>query len=539
MQVECEPAITQDSHFLPPSALLLTLGSFPFITIYFAMSASTSTTTTTSMRFFLIALLLNVTFAHRIGPRGNYKQQKDDDTRPFRMQQHRRKLIDHSIPSYYESRQSYKQMMSKSLDCGPGHTPGGAANYGDCMDPTASPTPPPTQPPIDPQVEITYQPGEFSNMARSVDNNLILSNGLVARPIAETGEFVEFDNGGGQSATRFHVHPDGAAVFEKPDGGWYYTSNAENETVGSEWWNGGVGSIEFNSDGSIIGYQRVADRLRMNCGGGKTPWNSWATCEEADNGRVYQVDPAGVIFKNQTALGRSGHYESFAYDDKTDVPTFYVTRDSNRGALTRFTPNDQGMACFNMPKDADRWCTLSHGSLSYLVISGGPSGTFTWSNTENDGRNNAESWYPNSEGIDVVDGMLYTTSKKLKQLMILNLRTFTYTIESTVGGAFDQQPDQVARLVDDADSILYFCEDGGKNQISPGVHGRNVDGRYFTILEGTFPIPDETTGLAYSPSGHHMYVSYQKTGIIYEIKREDGLPFHGSMLDIKYHAMDE
>jgi hypothetical protein len=192
-----------------------------------------------------------------------------------------------------------------------------------------------------------------------------------------------------------------------------------------------------------------------------------------------------------------------------------------------------------MPKDADRWCTLSHGSLDYLVISGGPSGTFTWSKTENDGRNNAELWYPNSEGIDIVDGMLYTTSKKLKLLMILNMKTLTYTIESTVGGAFDQQPDQVARLVDDADSILYFCEDGGKNQISPGVHGRNVDGRYFTILEGTFPNNDETTGLAFSPSGHLMYVSYQKTGIIYELKRDDGLPFHGAMLDIKYHAMAE
>jgi hypothetical protein len=34
-----------------------------------------------------------------------------------------------------------------------------------------------------------------------------------------------------------------------------------------------------------------------------------------------------------------------------------------------------------------------------------------------------------------------------------------------------------------------------------------------------------------------MYVAYQKPGIIFEIKRTDGLSFAGSLLDIKYHAV--
>jgi uncharacterized protein len=385
---------------------------------------------------------------------------------------------------------------------------------------------------------ILYQPGFFSSGKRSVDRNLILSNGLSAKPIAHAGKFVNYANGG-RSSVRFHDNPDGAGVFEKSGGGWYYVSNCESKAVGDTWRDGGVGSIEFDADGRVVNYKRVANRMRNNCGGGKTPWNTWVTCEEIDFGKVHQVDPTGSRSPSKTAMGNLGHYESFAYDDRADAkrPTFYVTSDSNRGPLSRFTPNNRGMECYNEKNDYDRWCTLDHGTVDYLLISGGPRGTFTWTTNKGAASDNAERFYPNSEGIDVVDGILFTTSKKLKRLMILNLRKQTYTYTSTAGGAFNEQPDQVARLVkNDPNSVLYFCEDGGKGANSPGVFGRSVNGKYFDVFRGTFPNVDETTGLAFSPNGRHMYVSYQHVGIIYDVWRDDGLPFSGAMLDIKYHA---
>lgn len=392
----------------------------------------------------------------------------------------------------------------------------------------------------EPVIRVTYQPGEFSGEQRSDDGNLRLSNGLQAKPIAVSGKFVDYHNGK-HSDIRFHGQPDGAAVFEKDDGGWYYVSNCENKTQGEEWFNGGVGTIEFDKDGNVLNYQRVAFHTRNNCGGGKTPWNSWVTCEEISFGSIYQVDPTGARAPIETDMGSSGLYESFAYDDRDDAdrPTFYATRDSHRGSVTRFTPNNQGMECYSQVEDYDRWCTLDYGTRDFLLISGESTGTFEWTTDETAARENAEAYFPNTEGIDIVDGMLYMTSKKLKRLLILNLRTMTYTYESTVGGAFNEQPDQVARLVKGtADSILYFCEDGGLGANSPGVFGRSADGKYFHIFDGTFEHKDETSGLAFSPDGYHMYVSYQKAGILYDVWRRDGLPFTGAMLDIKYHSMD-
>lgn len=385
---------------------------------------------------------------------------------------------------------------------------------------------------------LSYCPGDFSNNTRSEDGMLMLSNGLSCTRIATSGQPVQFANGS-SSTELFHDQPDGAAVFEKEDGGWYYVSNSEIHQIGTCWNCGGVGAIEFDASGNVVGYKRIASNMRKNCGGGKSPWNSWVTCEETKSedyvGKVYQVDPAGDRVE-LTGLGALGMYESFTFDSSTPVPTFYVTRDAPFGVLTRFTPNDVGMACFNQANDYDRWCTLNHGDIDYLVLSGpGDTGTFEWTTNETAARNNAKTYYPNAEGIDAADGKVFFVSKEFKRLVILDLARQTYTYSSTASGAFENQPDQVGRLVNDDESILYFAEDGGA---SSGVFGRNMHGKYYTILEGrTDDEGDETTGLAWSPDGMRMYITYQQGGFVYSCTRDDNMPFYGATLDIKYHAV--
>jgi secreted PhoX family phosphatase len=170
-------------------------------------------------------------------------------------------------------------------------------------------------------------------------------------------------------------------------------------------------------------------------------------------------------------------------------------------------------------------------------------GTFSWTTNINVGRASALKYYKNGEGIDIRDGIIYFTTKTSKLLWIIDLDHGTFQRSSVVSGAFNDQPDQVARVLATTttnggpvtDGILYFCEDGTSQA---GIHGRDAQGKFFTILQSQNGYYDgETTGLAFSPDGMFMYVSYQNPGIIFEIKRKDGLPFQGQRLDIKYHSV--
>lgn len=121
-------------------------------------------------------------------------------------------------------------------------------------------------------------------------------------------------------------------------------------------------------------------------------------------------------------------------------------------------------------------------------------------------------------------------------LFILDLDLMTYESHSTDNGLFNGQPDQIVRIFDDNsadadDTLVYFTEDGGQ---LAGVHARNIQGQYITILE-SYKYTDETTGLSFSPDAKHFYVAYQDNGMLFDITRTDGLPFHAKTLNVKYH----
>ena len=395
---------------------------------------------------------------------------------------------------------------------------------------------------------VTYKPGE----ATVLQEGLMLSTGLQARKIATRNQRVQYFDGS-QSTELFHTAPDGAAVFEDTATGDYvYVSNSESAT------DGGVGAIRFNAQGQIIGYQRLLFKdpisgvtskniTSRNCGGGKTYWGTWMTCEERRGGQVWEVDPWGRVPGRQTKLGGKGRaYESAAYDNRDPVkPTFYVTTDEINGPLVKYTPAQSVSKAAAKSGDYSRILHSGGGLIQYFKINtiktnadGTASGTYVWSTSEAQGNTSAATYHVQGEGIDIRQGKLYYTTKTAKYLFIIDLDKGTFSRSSTVSGAFDAQPDQVARVLDlksgATDGILYFCEDGGAQC---GVHGRDAQGRFFTILQSaSAALSGETTGLAFSPRGMYMYVSFQGPGIIFEISRTDGLPFQGGSLDIKYHG---
>lgn len=136
---------------------------------------------------------------------------------------------------------------------------------------------------------VTYCPGDFSERKKSTDGMIHTSNGMTCKRIATSGEKVELANGK-LSTERFHAMPDGAATYMKKDGGWYYISNAEVDKAGTSWDDGvslhlllwydssrairishrifahwqGVGRIEFDKNGKVIGYKKIANKMRKN-----------------------------------------------------------------------------------------------------------------------------------------------------------------------------------------------------------------------------------------------------------------------------------
>jgi hypothetical protein len=328
----------------------------------------------------------------------------------------------------------------------------------------------------------------------------------------------------------FHGEPDAGATFAdnraNNQDGWIYVSNSEMQVPGE----GGVGALTFDKQGNLRDYRKVLNGTTMNCGGGRTPWNTWVSCEEIErDGHIFQVDPTGARSAQHMTLGsEGGRWESFAYDTRdSNQPRFFVTEDHEKGALRRFTPDSP---------DWDQPWDMLHGSgkTDYLLVSpnaANDGGSFTWTGNKDAAKQNAETYYPQSEGIDVSGSQLYFVCKRIMQIFTLNLDDGTYSNESTVHGLFDGKPDQIQHILDDPSDLLYFTEEGG---VDAGVHARDHLGRYYTILESP-DYADETTGLSFTPDGRFMYIAYQHNGLLFSIWRKDGRRFSEAHLDVKYH----
>ena len=131
----------------------------------------------------------------------------------------------------------------------------------------------------------------------------------------------------------------------------------------------------------------------------------------------------------------------------------------------------------------------------------------------------------------MVGSKVYMTSKQKKRLHILDMKNMTFECSSTTSGAFDNSPDQIDMIVNDVNGIVYFCEDGGNDC---GVHGRDKNAQFFSVLDAP-GYNTETTGLAFDPTNHAMFVSFQGYAI-WQFWRQDGHPFNQTTLGIKYHA---
>jgi hypothetical protein len=294
------------------------------------------------------------------------------------------------------------------------------------------------------------------------------------------------------------------------DGYVYVINSEEGDGLG------GVYGIYFDREGNILEYKALLTGTTDNCGGGISPWNTFISCEEYEDGQCWQIDPVNERAEATELGGKGGRYESVAVDNRNpENPVFFTTEDHEEGALRRFEADGNG------------WDALhSDGDHSFLRILN--DNEFEWTEKEKDARKSAEEYYPKTEGIQFHEGKLYFMAKQLYKLFILDLETMTYETEQTGlkfygEGSFGDQPDQ--NLFGPTRKYQYFTEDGGD---SCGVYARFEDGTYFTMFQaipGGFIGVDETVGIALSPDHKKFYAGIQDIGYIFEFTRDDGLPF--------------